>query len=38
MKVGLEGMCSLSVLWVLGGYSEVISISADSDVWGCGLW
>ena len=31
MKVGLEGMGYLSVLWVLGG-----GISTDFDMWSCG--
>ena len=37
MEVGLKGMCFLSVVWILGDNSEVISISADSDMCSRGL-
>ena len=38
MKVDLEGLCCLNVIWLLGDYNEVISISAGFDVWSLGLW
>ena len=37
MKVGLEGMDCLIVLSVLGGYSEIIGIRVEFDMWSCGV-
>ena len=33
VRAGLKGMSCLSVLWVFGGYSEVIDVNDSFGMW-----